>query len=79
WIDAICINQADLEEKASQVGAMNNIFRRASLVSAWLGPSQDAHHVQRRATTEWRAVAEFFRNAWFYRVWIVQEAAVAKK
>jgi hypothetical protein len=104
-------NQADLEEKASQVGAMNNIFRRASLVSAWLGPSQDAHHVQRvfarlhflregrgwsgekirdhalneaywneqRATTEWRAVAEFFRNAWFYRVWIVQEAAVAKK
>lgn len=47
WIDQVCINQTDLEEKASQVRAMNNIFRRASLLSVWLGPSQDAHHVQR--------------------------------
>ncbi|KAH8202243.1 hypothetical protein TruAng_003620 [Truncatella angustata] len=37
WIDAICINQADLEEKARQVDMMGEIFRRADKVFIWLG------------------------------------------
>src|SRR5436305_15312107 len=37
WIDAICINQSDLAEKASQVNLMGDIYRDAEFVIAWLG------------------------------------------
>lgn len=41
WVDAICINQADDDEKTAQVGLMAEIFRRATGVLVWLGPKQD--------------------------------------
>ena len=37
WVDAICINQADKDEKAAQIGIMYTIFHKASRVVAWLG------------------------------------------
>ncbi|KAH9905399.1 heterokaryon incompatibility protein-domain-containing protein [Xylariomycetidae sp. FL2044] len=37
WIDAICINQADVEELNSQVAMMSFIYRRALTVIAWIG------------------------------------------
>lgn len=37
WIDAICINQADLAERESQVKLMGRIYRQASRVLIWLG------------------------------------------
>ena len=37
WIDAICIHQQDLEERASQVQFMRHIFGSASRVLIWLG------------------------------------------
>lgn len=37
WIDAICINQADLAERNAQVVLMSDIYRRADRVIAWLG------------------------------------------
>ncbi|KAK2755429.1 het domain protein [Colletotrichum kahawae] len=36
WIDAICINQDDLDEKGLQVQLMAEIFARASCVIVWL-------------------------------------------
>lgn len=39
WIDAVCINQNDAEEKNSQVRKMKAIFQNASRVIVWLGPS----------------------------------------
>jgi hypothetical protein len=41
WIDAICINQMDNEEKAWQVRLMGNLYQKASGVLAWLGASAD--------------------------------------
>jgi hypothetical protein len=41
WIDAICINQSDEDEKASQVKMMKQIYEKAAHVHAWLGPSAD--------------------------------------
>lgn len=38
WIDALCINQDDLEEREHQVARMANIYSRARKVIAWLGP-----------------------------------------
>jgi hypothetical protein len=39
WIDAICINQEDLEEKSLQVRFMGEVFSNAEHVRVWLGPS----------------------------------------
>lgn len=39
WIDAICINQEDMDERAEQVKLMAEIYTSASRVLAWLGPS----------------------------------------
>ncbi|RYP74958.1 hypothetical protein DL770_007511 [Monosporascus sp. CRB-9-2] len=38
WIDAICINQADVKERSVQVKRMGQIFSLANKVVAWLGP-----------------------------------------
>jgi hypothetical protein len=42
WIDAICINQDNLDERASQVSMMREIYRNASRVIVWLGDGTDA-------------------------------------
>ncbi|KAF2127463.1 hypothetical protein P153DRAFT_398795 [Dothidotthia symphoricarpi CBS 119687] len=39
WIDALCINQNDLNERNLQVGRMRLIYKHASRVVVWLGPS----------------------------------------
>jgi len=37
WIDALCINQDDDEEKGIQVQMMDRIFQEAKRVAVWLG------------------------------------------
>jgi hypothetical protein len=37
WIDALCINQDDLDERASQVLIMQRIYHTATMVKMWLG------------------------------------------
>ncbi|KAM0264110.1 hypothetical protein ACHAQJ_000855 [Trichoderma viride] len=41
WIDAICINQNDNAEKATQVVRMSDIYSLAARVVVWLGPAED--------------------------------------
>jgi tetratricopeptide (TPR) repeat protein len=41
WIDAVCINQKDPEEKSWQVGLMRRVYLQAERVLVWLGPSTD--------------------------------------
>ncbi|RMJ19473.1 hypothetical protein CDV36_000864 [Fusarium kuroshium] len=41
WIDQICINQSDTEEKNQQVAKMGDIYRKACRVFIWLGPEGD--------------------------------------
>ncbi|ERF74958.1 hypothetical protein EPUS_05166 [Endocarpon pusillum Z07020] len=37
WIDAICVNQADLDERSRQVQHMAHVYRNAERVVVWLG------------------------------------------
>ncbi|KAH8656698.1 heterokaryon incompatibility protein-domain-containing protein [Tricladium varicosporioides] len=41
WIDAICINQEDPEERNRQVQMMSRIYTRSKEVCIWLGPDDD--------------------------------------
>jgi len=41
WIDALCINQNDLEEKGSQVRFMEEVYRQAKAIVIWLGTPED--------------------------------------
>jgi Heterokaryon incompatibility protein (HET) len=41
WIDAICINQDDVDERNSQVALMRRIYKTAHAVCIWLGEEAD--------------------------------------
>ncbi|KAH8648784.1 heterokaryon incompatibility protein-domain-containing protein [Tricladium varicosporioides] len=41
WIDAICINQQDIEERSHQVLRMNSIYSKAARVISWIGESSE--------------------------------------
>lgn len=41
WIDALCINQEDANERAAQVQQMGNVYRCAHRVIVWLGVELD--------------------------------------
>jgi hypothetical protein len=44
WIDAICINQRDKDEKGWQIGMMGRIYKQASSLDIWFGPADDNTH-----------------------------------
>jgi hypothetical protein len=148
WVDAICINQADLREREHQVSLMGSIYSHAKAVHIWLGEGEcgsgptlrvirDAfnlnadqgcqggrhcscegsphselealkHHVQNQSKSSWHHLDEvfefnkelfheeqtardagrnwhvwitwiLFRNPWFMRVWVLQEAMRARR
>lgn len=114
WIDALCINQASMSERSSQVSIMRDIYARAALVCAWLpnhqspgyhgispengassieeyvGLFQQASSGVESAATKIRerrlemrearwGLDALFEEAWFMRVWPIQEVVTAKR
>ena len=60
WIDQLCINQWDLEEKAAQVALMRDIYRQCTQCIAWMGELQrDGYTVPVQHA---EAVFEFLRQ-----------------
>jgi Heterokaryon incompatibility protein (HET) len=41
WVDAVCINQSDVEERNRQVGIMRQIYKRAENVRVWLDAEEE--------------------------------------
>ena len=41
WIDALCINQRDIDERSKQISRMTQIFSSAFTVLVWLGTSEE--------------------------------------
>jgi hypothetical protein len=52
WIDAVCINQLDLEEKTAQVTMMSETYAGAVQVLAGIGPSDEHSDVVLRAAND---------------------------
>jgi hypothetical protein len=122
WIDAICINQTDNDEKGAQVRRMQDIYQHAQQVCVWLGELTEGgivgvKSIQGNLTMGWHMwqvdrkfgkptlsareslkssiswqnrsslvqeqelgeVNEILDRPWFTRVWIMQEAVLARK
>ncbi|KAH7093468.1 heterokaryon incompatibility protein-domain-containing protein [Paraphoma chrysanthemicola] len=106
WVDAVCINQNDIDERNAQVSMMRDIYASAARVIIWLGEEDDdsettfdalsvvanegswfwqdtsRNNESRRQAIFYHCGNFFFtladRRAWFSRVWILQELAMAR-
>lgn len=70
WVDAICINQHDLAEKARLVPQMSLNFRRAAEVIVWLGLHQPPAAVDLTWMARWTSVFptidETYHENWWH-------------
>ncbi len=91
WVDAICINQADSNEKNAQVASMDQTYRRAACVSAWLGLAPVPEHLQPLLTQrepirtlevddlDWSEhINDLANRPYWSRFWVIQEVLLAK-
>jgi hypothetical protein len=87
WVDAICINQKNEEEKEKQIQLMARIYNQAYGVVVWLGEeandSDQALDAIVRAgndrglsftddVTVQRAVIKLLQRKWFRRIWVME-------
>jgi hypothetical protein len=83
WVDAICIDQENSQERAHQVRYMAMIYGKAHRVNVWLGDADedsdrvfDEMHANRKWTTSLghettqQAVLAFLARPWFRRIWV---------
>jgi hypothetical protein len=86
WVDAICINQANVLERNHQVSQMCKIYSMAQSVITWLGEwvgdDELAFHAAQQGfedsdyvltTRAQDAVISLFQKRYWTRTWIVQE------
>ncbi|KAK5654713.1 hypothetical protein OQA88_7037 [Cercophora sp. LCS_1] len=64
WIDAICINQSDTEERSAQVVLMADIYRGASRVVSWIGEEDDELDASKARYFMYHAAANDFSDDW---------------
>ena len=87
WVDAVCINQADDQEKARQIQNMVEIYGQASRVIIWLGEGTDdsdqAFEDIRNAAedevvtllekTNQKSILKLLERQWFRRIWVREQ------
>ncbi|KAF2813858.1 HET-domain-containing protein, partial [Mytilinidion resinicola] len=85
WIDAICINQDDEDEKMRQILLMQDIYSRAETVYVWLGESnvstdramgylENAGYLKHFFLDD---LEELLTRDWINRIWTFQEIVLA--
>ena len=80
WVDAVCINQENEQEKVQQIQLMAKIYAQASRVVVWLG---EAANNSDRALEEIRAakgegstnssIIALLDRPWFRRIWVSKQ------
>ena len=92
WVDALCINQGNTDERNEQVTIMCDIFAGAENIAIWPGRVSATHRTWRYIKktcfrlplSEWDStsiISLFVKMAylpWFRRTWIIQELALSK-
>lgn len=94
WIDSICIDQDNIEERGHQVDLMPQIYTRARKTYIYTGQATDfsdrvLRYLNDKASAEPKPysgpkyvtdshVDDFLRRPYFSRIWVVQEIALSK-
>jgi hypothetical protein len=94
WIDSICINQDDVQERNNQVRLMGDIYASANYVISWLSPDEGMlthkltllSRIARKASNyelhERKDIQDlihkFFNHAYWTRRWIIQEVLLGR-
>ncbi|KAI1145274.1 HET-domain-containing protein [Nemania diffusa] len=94
WVDYLCINQDDNDEKSSQVRMVDIIFSKAATVFAWLGTGDHDSDMAMavlgasRPTEQFEppeeieiacdAVVRLLSRPYWTRCWVIQEICVAR-
>ncbi|TGO43697.1 hypothetical protein BCON_1056g00010 [Botryotinia convoluta] len=94
WVDAICIDQNNKEERKQQVQLMAKIYSSAHRVIVWLGEQTveikgALEDIQLAANNEeliehskkeikQQHILNLLQNPWFQRIWVLQEVAAAR-
>ncbi|GAP82676.1 putative heterokaryon incompatibility protein [Rosellinia necatrix] len=93
WIDAICINQDDKNERGHQVHLMPKIYAGASGVLIYLGEhAHDSDHCLHALVSDesqwfsseenlrvYTALSHLLSRRYFSRAWVLQEVALARQ
>ena len=92
WIDALCIDQVNIDERNDQVAQMGQIYSAAKRVIVWLGVNSELAALFRTAAHTWPIDVEYHRalqppalgwgifvsHKYWSRAWITQEIALSK-
>lgn len=90
WVDAICINQSDNQERNQQVGIMGSIYSLAQHTVIYLGGRSDFSDVVLKDLQGFLtgstagpdllalATSEILSRPWFTRVWVYQELVLSR-
>lgn len=90
WTDGICINQASISDRNTQVSMMRSIYKTAHRTIIFLGPSctscsdvmesiaTSAPDFKPTPTHREILTKHIMTQPWFTRVWTVQELALSK-
>jgi hypothetical protein len=63
WIDAVCINQCDTDEKSEQIPLMGEIFQNAATTYFWLGESSPSKRRAMQYLSRAGLLQYYFKNA----------------
>lgn len=85
WVDAVCIDQGSMQERAYQVGLMDFIYARAHTVLVWLGAEiryKEQLSVKSFLCRGDRRFDDFqlavCKHPYWRRLWIIQEIVLAR-
>jgi hypothetical protein len=90
WVDAICIDQKNTEEKTQQIQIMAMIYGQANRVLVWLGEAADnsdqaleeIRAAGGKATISLKnedmqsAILALLKRQWFQRIWVREENSI---
>jgi hypothetical protein len=91
WIDAVCINQENKEEKRQQIQFMAEIYAQANCVVVWLGEAAENSDLAldkirvaggkesiNSSNNEMiqQAIIDLLDRPWFRRIWVSEQSSI---